>query len=225
MGAGKSQIRAHLAEKMGFTHLSFATPLKDIFASVVGRPIDKKIDREALQNLGNGARLDSNTWVRPSQFRPQWYRLARLHWMIWPGDFKFRYRAALKKHFFGKAFDAQFGYANYWVDQLVSQFVNKVSVDEDFAAVIDDGRYVNEISTLQALGFTVVRVEAPMEVIKQRLLSRDGRYDPKWFEHPSEKEQRGIKEDFIINNTLTVKDAANQLMAWLIHQTDDQSAQ
>lgn len=59
-GSGKTEA-ADFAAKLGYTKLSFATPLKDIASLIWG----SDFDRVRLQGLGVAVRgLDENAWVR-----------------------------------------------------------------------------------------------------------------------------------------------------------------
>lgn len=211
MGAGKSELRTFLTQECGYIHLSFATPLKNLYVKMVGREIDKRIDRPRLQNLGNGARNSKNAWIGNENI-PVTLRALGMHWLIWPGDVTFRYFRAVLNEFFYSGLSKEFGNPNFWVNQLITTYS---LLKADTRVVVDDMRYPNEADALRNHGFLIARVNAPLDVIKQRLKARDGGYDDSWFTHPSETQHLNIIADFEVENTKPIEEVIDDLFTQL----------
>jgi len=64
-------------------------------------------------------------------------------------------------------------------------------------------RYPNEsLFLMEELGALTVRVETPLEIRKQRVIERDGGWDDKWLEHPTEKLVVDIPVQVVMPGTL-----------------------
>jgi hypothetical protein len=210
MGSGKTVIR-ELLQKQGYVHLSFATPLKEIVVKILGRSIDKQVDRPLLQRLGNGARNSENVSISDRSTNLE-IRKTLLTTLLWPDGNK--PDSASVEPFFNEEYDLTFGTSDYWVSRLLAQLgLFEGSLSTYF--VVDDMRYGNEATRLRNVGFEIVRLEVPLEIVKQRLTFRDGGYKDEWFTHPSELEQLQIKEDLKIDNTKPINEVLNALNYYL----------
>jgi dephospho-CoA kinase len=65
MGAGKTHLANHLRDRHGYEVVSLAGPLKAEAREILGREIDKGVDRQMLTKLGQERRaLDPYYWVK-----------------------------------------------------------------------------------------------------------------------------------------------------------------
>jgi hypothetical protein len=209
MGSGKTAVRLRLQEK-GYIHVSFATPLKNIVVKILGRSIDKQIDRPLLQRLGNGARSVENILIS-DRLIDKSVRINALSHILWPEGID-RSTERLDP-FFDENYDTGFGDPNYWVNQCVRTMSELYYKDIRF--VVDDMRYQNEAKTLIDLGFNIFRLEVPLEEVKRRLTVRDGGYDEQWFTDTSELEHLKIKENLVIDNTKSINEVYQVIADYL----------
>lgn len=64
-------------------------------------------------------------------------------------------------------------------------------------------RYPNESEFMMAeMGALTARVETPLEIRKERVIARDGGWDDKWLEHPTERLIPTIRVHTIMPGTL-----------------------
>lgn len=75
--------------------------------------------------------------------------------------------------------------------------------------VIDDVRFLNEAEHFKNKGYVLVYLNCPLDVCKQRILSRDGSFDEKMFEHESESQIKLIADTFY--DTMYEIDASKSL--------------
>jgi len=98
----------------------------------------------------------------------------------------------------GRQFDP-----DLWVRSLIDRY----DLEDEHQAtgyVVTDIRYVNEAELLRQYGFTLLRIEAPVELRKARSLARgDGSWNDGDSLHPSEVEQRSITADELLTNDTT----------------------
>ena len=212
-GAGKTTLANALA-RHGYRRRSFADVLKALACQVLGRDLDKARDRALLQDLGAAGRhpdwaglslaLQVDPIVRPSRQATLVSQLA-LHlfgtptdpaaWDTWWEQTK-RLEVAL----FGghPPMAAGFGRPGYWIEQLVGRLHPL-----DGPYVIDDMRFLNEAAALRSRGFRLVRLDVSELEAAQRLLQRDGSYDPGLHLHPSEQAHRAIDFDLVLPSNFT----------------------
>jgi hypothetical protein len=116
---------------------------------------------------------------------------------------------------------AEFG-DGYWVDQLMAQID---LVEQDLRPngrpylpfmAITDVRYQNEVDSLRARGFEVVRLVAPDEVIKERYKAKHGRYptEAEW----NHKTEAGIALLDVDREWDATGDPEWQIRGWLLRQ-------
>jgi dephospho-CoA kinase len=92
----------------------------------------------------------------------------------------------LRLQYFGQA--VRDIYPNYWIDSLRQ----KIEKETPPYYVISDCRYKNEFDAFRETNLTLF-LNVPDEVRKKRIVDRDGFYDIKSFNHPSETELEGLK--------------------------------
>jgi dephospho-CoA kinase len=91
-----------------------------------------------------------------------------------------------------------------WVKYLKRR-INNVTWEYK-GIVVDDVRFLNEAEALLDWGWTLLYLDCPVEIRKQRCLSRDGNFDEKALEHQSEKEAEQIKRE--LSSRLIILDAS-----------------
>lgn len=104
----------------------------------------------------------------------------------------------LRLQYFGQA--VRDVYPNYWIDSLRKISLRKIEKEKPPYYVISDCRYKNEFDAFRETNLTLF-LDVPDEVRKKRLVDRDGSYDIKSFNHPSETEIEGLKDlcDIVIS--------------------------
>lgn len=80
---------------------------------------------------------------------------------------------------------------NIWVQLLLKDIA---ALPPDTPWVVDDCRRLNEWYALVDQGALPIVLDCPMEVRRQRVIARDGAWDPAVAYHPSEVEARDLVE-------------------------------
>lgn len=97
-----------------------------------------------------------------------------------------------------------------WIDYLLGM------IRDERRVVVDDIRFQNEADALRGDGFTIVKLEAPYEIRRQRLEGKYGTDSTEWENHPSEQEIDQIEADYTFMN-----DGNNDLAAFLNEVEDN----
>ena len=84
---------------------------------------------------------------------------------------------------------------DFWVKELVARTQSKSLL------VIDDLRFPVEYDMLKEQGYTIVKLLCDRDVCEQRLIKRDGSFDPKMWDHESEKHFVGFSADVVLDAT------------------------
>ena len=203
-GAGKTYIAQYLVENLGYTRLSFADPLRQLFRAIFGRDPDKRTDRAAMQRLGTEvgrspdyASIDRAVTApthrerRCTQLnaaimlqidmvgvRPNEPATADEWWNRVIATEKFLYEGE-------RPFAKGFGSTDFWAMKAADRIAARTSTDGP--VVFDDCRFPNEGDCIKLAGGKLVRVETAMPVCVTRIKARDGSCDPAMFEqllHP-----------------------------------------
>ena len=158
-GSGKTVSANYLRREFGFSHYSFATPIKEI---------EKLLSQD--ESIGQWAnalflkRYEANAFkekvlsIPDLPRREKWQRI---------GDAGREIRESV------------------FVDYLLDNLPSEGNLEEDI--VIDDARRDNEVRALFLKGFTILRLNIDPKVRNQRLLERDKvRMSRKALSHPSE---------------------------------------
>jgi dephospho-CoA kinase len=176
IGAGKSTCAEYLDTKYGFKQLSYASNVKRFAKMILGRDIDKGIDRPLLQqigqylkipyfNLSDEQQLTIDKWVESSEdFRKEYNRLV--------------YTYKIHKPTF---------YINLLKDCI-----------GNFSYTIQDMRFLIEAETEKECGTIIVLLKT--KSAKERVIERDGLYDDNWNKDSSEQEWSKIACDYVIEN-------------------------
>lgn len=183
--------------------LSFATGLKDLAKEILGRDIDKSIDRLLISNLGQGIKSPVLKFMGSEYLSSYIFTSALKSGSI--GDennYKFHHRMVNSLHRFIK--NNPWGSESVWSDLLIK----KVKESSRPIVVIDDLRFNIEHRDLAANGFRFIRLECDHNIRVQRIIDRDGQYNPSYDELDSEKEWPNMKYDSIV---YTSKDIEKQL--------------
>jgi dephospho-CoA kinase len=100
----------------------------------------------------------------------------------------------------------------------IKHFLRRVEQCNNRRIVCDDCRFINEAEALLNRGWTLLYLDCPVEIRKQRCLSRDGNFDDKALDHPSEKEVEQIKRELssrliIIDGSIPIHEVPHQINA------------
>jgi dephospho-CoA kinase len=103
-----------------------------------------------------------------------------------------------------------------WVKHLKRRVVSFECAP--YNIVVDDCRFVNEAEALLDWGWTLLYLDCPVEIRRQRCLVRDGNFDDKALDHPSEKEIEQIKRELssrliIIDGSIPIHEVPHQINA------------
>lgn len=179
-GSGKSSVAKYLQDNHNFNKFSFAEELKTLAELMLGRKIDKAIDRAFLQDLGQILKKSpENMSVNDQKVMQNWFN-NEIFFKYWQKNHKdmFKNNFYAKKLFEEKAWD-------------YLQNGSKV--------VIDDMRFQVEANYAKTYWFKIVRLNASKELCANRCLRRDGNFSTKTFDDISEIEWQSIKADIVID--------------------------
>lgn len=175
-GSGKDTLAANICKKYGHTKISFGDALKDLARYCLDREIDKKIDRNFLIGLGQYMRgIDQQKFNREYGFR---HSKKVAHFLL-------EHKAC---HQF------------FWTTEFWAQIVkNKVS--DGGLWVIPDVRFKSEFELMKSLSPFSVGLVVSREVCENRLVARDGGFNPSLWESVSEKEWQGLRYTILLKTT------------------------
>ena len=187
MGAGKTTAADLLVERHGYTRLSLAEPLRQLVTRLLGRPIEKRLDRGLLQRTAGAAR--SPAWAHVAEGPAATEALAR-HLFEAPDDAQIeRLRGILHDD----GFAAGWGQPLYWLQRWQDAYHRA-----NHPVVVDDCRFGLEAEFMRDLGFRVVRLDVPLEERQRRIIGRDGAWNPAWSSDPTEAEAATIPADGVV---------------------------
>lgn len=194
-GSGKTVLAQNLEREYGYKILSFATPLKKIGESLLGRKINKAKDRLFIINLSEilkGYHPINDELTYHACGVVDEYSVSCTALQLNLALEKFNLLEIFgKEYFFVKALIDKIGSDNY---------------------VIDDLRFKYEYDTMKAFEFKFVYLDAPEDVCEERLIKRDGGCDPKIWTKQSETEHRGFDYDARIDATQTISQVFDELI-------------
>lgn len=207
MGAGKTTAAEWLVANHGYHRMSLAEPLRQLVARLVGRPIDKKLDRELLQRTAGAARAEA--WRGVGAAAKTGYRgiaddLAH-HLFTAPTREQVE---TLASALIDDGYAKGWGQELYWLQrwQLALEAAPR-------PVVVDDARFALEARFMQPLGFHVVRLDVPLEERQRRILARDGRWDPAWEQDATEREAATIPADDVLDGVGRPDEVAARVLA------------
>jgi dephospho-CoA kinase len=194
MGSGKTTISNEIIKKFQCVRLSFADKLKeDIIKLKLTKDgtIQKPRDRALLQNYGQLRRDE----------------LSSIHY--YDGELV-NLRNSLGSFFYKKTKEngrlnyenLGMSYPNYWIDILLKKIQN---IEENKFIIVDDIRRMNEAKILSDNNFFIVKIECDKNDRLNRLMSRDGNFDPETLENISESEVDSLPFDFLLYNNTDLK--------------------
>lgn len=189
MASGKTQMAQYFLKKYGGQRVSFADALKrDIieFNLTIDGTIQKPRDRKIMQEYGQLRRaevdsLESNNHVLRNE----------------------------NGIFFLDDIQKGSCHPDHWLNTGLRQSLELAH--QKINPVFDDIRFVNEVKSLMAHNFVVIRTYATKEVRIQRLLSRDGGYNEKDFSDVSETETKYLPLHYMIDNNGSLEDSYETL--------------
>lgn len=175
IGAGKSTCAEYLDTKYGFKQLSYASNVKRFAKMILGRDINKGVDRPLLQQIGQYLKLPTwglsneqkraiKNWLTSEEFRKEYNRLAFTNKIHKP-----TFYISLLKECIG-----------------------------DFKYTIQDMRFLIEAESEKECDTIIVLIKTYKA--KERVIERDGTYNDDWNKDSSEQEWSKIQHDYIIWN-------------------------
>src|SRR5699024_5843928 len=93
-----------------------------------------------------------------------------------------------------------------WIKHLNQSYESDISYRQTKGVVVSDARQENEIKWLKDNGFTLVKVEAPEALRKQRAKREGDDVTDEQFEHRTEQFVDSVEVDYVINNDGTLDD-------------------
>ena len=105
---------------------------------------------------------------------------------------------------------------DYWVSKAIANALKFAADGKNL--FYTDGRFPNEITGPQSVGFIVIRLEVSPEVQAERLASRDGLIpDPLTLSHPSETALEGYEGfDLVTDNEGKFEDTVEVVSNWIL---------
>lgn len=175
MGAGKSTLAKHMESEFGLTRVAWGDAMKlEFFDSMRSGAVPDFIERPNIlfPNIPNDERK-----------------------IIWVDRHKHEVRIALQQYAteYRRAQDSM-----YWVKRGLARIQNLL--DAEKTLVVDDTRFPDELKALKYRGFVVAIIKVSSTNQTERIMQRDGRFDPKSREHSSERALNGYSFDVRISN-------------------------
>lgn len=227
IGAGKTTIaRAvlSLVPEGESQMVSFAAPLKELAVKLLGRPIDKAMDRKFLQALGMGMRSDVlkdmgfDTLASYIQkHNPVLRDLSLEDDDLSPALLRASGDATRALWEFCEV-NPTWGNPKFWADQ-VTEKLKRLQADGVRLIASDDMRFFNEyLSVCKGAGVTSIRLTIDEQERQRRIIARDGSFNPNMDNDVSETEWRFIPYEAAFdtgesNATEKVQDLARSLLA------------
>lgn len=183
MQAGKTTAAAYLVDNYGYTHMSFAAPIKQIVAIIDSMPPEKIIDIliKPYYDLRGGKRAKLIRILEATKDIPNEFPKPRKRLQFLGTD-------GVRKQI-----DDEF-----WLKLLWEKVKNTKKI------VIDDCRFLNEYEFFKGKGYADIKISVTDETQHIRLHKlHNGPYDPEILKHQSEIEQPIIFEKYpnnIISN-------------------------
>lgn len=222
MGAGKSALSQWFVDTYKATKISFADELKkDILNNfwTIDGEIKKPRDRQLMQNYGQlrrGEITEMNITKYVIKQKPQeigWDYMLPL-WRPRPITPEMEAEGKYLKQYKGKILNLGGNcwahtscdrpillgpcHFNYWV-YLAIKKVEQLS--ENSNCIFDDIRRNNEEESLRESGFTIIKIDCPEDIRLQRLIARDGNFDPNTLNDISETQVDSIPFHYEIDNS------------------------
>lgn len=205
MGAGKTTVANELVRTHLYHRLSFADPIRYLTQTLLGRPVEKKFDRPVLQKVGRAARSPEwksiDTPLEPARQE----RVASLAAFIFPEATPERIQA-LYRVLYDEKFSYGWGQENYWIERWHHDYLRSAK-----PVALDDCRFPVEGAYLQRLGFFVVRLDVPLPERQRRIIQRDGHWDDKWTNDPTELHVDEIPVNLVLDGTDTPENLAERI--------------
>ena len=201
MGSGKTTIAQRLVQDFGYQKFSFAKEVKDIFNLIYKRPINKEIDREALQDIGRIFKLYKKDLQRDDYYKIQ-------SWIQESQEFL--------KYFMNQLSTDELDSALIFNPDF---YLDTLMLDDDFDnemvkgnVVIDDMRFFNEGDNFhqykswndKTTRSVIIKLDCPQDVIERRLIERDSKFDLRWLTDVSETSWQSIEYDFEVDATQSI---------------------
>ena len=206
MGAGKTTVADLLVREHRYARLSFAEPLRYLTTTLIGRPIDKKLDRGTLQRVGGAAR--STDWRRIDtpleSARLERAELLARH--IFPAAEREQIDA-LYAALYDEGYSYGWGDVGYWMQRWRRDYLRAPK-----PVTVDDCRFPVEGTFLNRLGFFIVKLDVPLEERKRRIIARDGGWDEAWGKDATEAMVDDIPVHATVDGTAAPEAIARQVL-------------
>jgi dephospho-CoA kinase len=85
------------------------------------------------------------------------------------------------------------------------------AAEVSFLPMITDLRQPNELESLRKGGYTIIRVECPLETRIERMIAEGDDFDPSVFEFETESYVKDFDVDYVISNTGTLDELYDQV--------------
>jgi len=187
MASGKTLLAQHFLDNYGGKKVSFADKLKEDvidYNLTIDGQIVKSRDRKLLQNYGQFRRGELPRMEIPEtniilinengHFVLTWKDDDSMGLYIGPCE------------------------ANHWINQGILKANEIIQSGEN--VILDDLRFVNEGECLKENGFIIIKVNANQSIREERLLARDGSFNPDNFNDVSETQLDNIIGHYDITN-------------------------
>ena len=98
-----------------------------------------------------------------------------------------------------------------WINKLTTMI--QLTKDPVPNLVVTDVRYPNEVQALKKLGFTIVKVQVPVEVSIERCKATEVNFTEELLLHESEQLAQSNEQyyDYVIENTGTIEELYNKI--------------
>lgn len=195
-GSGKDTQAAWLVDRLGYTRIALADPLKELAAKWLGVSVldinnEKKKYRSFLIGIGQGARDWKMAWVG-SAFIPRKIRVRLFYdWLL-----SFGLPLSNEQVFDGAV--QGWGHKDYWLRRFLVKYRVLESVNGG-PVVVTDCRMPNEVNFFRNLDFKGIRLSVDDEVVKSRLYKRDGTTDFSFFTNETEKFAGCLEVDWVVD--------------------------
>jgi dephospho-CoA kinase len=189
MATGKTLLAQHFLDNYGGKKVAFADKLKEDvinYKLTIDEQIVKSRDRKLLQNYGQLRRGELPRMEIPE---------VNIILVNDNGNLMLAKGNSLNHRIWKNLGPCE---ANHWINQGILKANEIIQSGEN--VILDDVRFVNEGEHLKANGFIIIKVNANQSIREERLLARDGSFNPDNFNDVSEMQLDNIVGHYDITN-------------------------
>lgn len=102
-----------------------------------------------------------------------------------------------------------------WIDYLFNTLGYEWANKRGYNMILTDVRQPNEVARLREQGYTILRVQAPVDVRVKRILEQGDAFEPSSLTHDTEKSVAFLSADYQITNDGSLEDLKDKVATFL----------